>query len=213
MGKVKSKITLCVAFPNRCYTPTARLPIEVKLVNNSSVIVEKITFAIFKTVTYHSSDRLFKEEVQKVLIQEVQGLNKKTEQDYQLTIDVPATASTQTYDFHIHYALKVEAKLSAFYKNVPTIGILPIMPPKETPVVVSNKAKSLKTPRLAVDSSAASNVNDRQPSVAPGIYSSYDDYEFENCMLSSSYLLDTYGDGSSLGEHLWMNDVYGDDDW
>lgn len=117
-------ITMHVLIPKIFYVPTEKLPIQVMLQNNSRVNIEKVKFAVHKTVTYFSSARVRKQEVQKVLKKEAGGVSKKTEQNYQHTIDIPAATPTQSEDvsqlIHIHYELKVEAKLSGLYKNLAT---------------------------------------------------------------------------------------------
>lgn len=115
-------ITMHVLIPKTFYVATEKLPIQVMLQNNSRVNVDKVKFAIYKTISYYSSAQVRKQEIQKILKKEAGGVNKKTEQNYQHTIDIPAATPTQLYDvskiIHITYELKIEAKLSGLYKNL-----------------------------------------------------------------------------------------------
>lgn len=117
-------IAMHVLIPKIFYVASEKLPIQVMLQNNSRVNIEKVKFGIYKTITYISGTHMRKHEVQKILKKEAGGVNKKTEQNYQHTIDIPAATPTQNDDvsqiIHINYELKIEAKLSGLYKNLLT---------------------------------------------------------------------------------------------
>lgn len=92
--------------------------------NHSKVRVEKIKFALYKVIEYHSlsPSLAIKRVMERVIKKVVDGVDKKTEQKFEQSIDVPVTMPTQDAKtsklIHIKYELKVEIKLGTLYKNM-----------------------------------------------------------------------------------------------
>lgn len=121
--------------------------------NHSKVRVEKIKFALYKVIEYHSisPSLAIKRVMERVIKKVVDGVDKKTEQKFEQSIDVPVTMPTQDVKtsklIHIKYELKVEIKLGTLYKNM----IL------TAPIVIGNVPFFIKEPDQSV----------RRTSVAP----------------------------------------------
>lgn len=118
--------------------------------NHSKVRVEKIKFALYKVIEYHSMSpsRAIKRVMERVIKKVVDGVDKKSEQKFEQSIDVPVTMPTQDAKtsklIHIKYELKVEIKLGALYKNL----IL------TAPIVIGNVPFFTKEPEQTVHRSS-----------------------------------------------------------
>lgn len=152
-------VTLHVLIPKSYYVPLEKIPIEVIVTNNSRISIDKLKFSIVKTVDYTMAKyagifdaKNKKTEILKMTKKEAGGVNKKTEQRYQHSMEIPDTIPTQLVGvsklIRITYKLTIEAKLSGLYKNVMVqlpiiIGNVPEdstealpLPSTSTPVIV-----------------------------------------------------------------------------
>lgn len=105
--------------------------------------VEKMKFFLYQIIEYHSQapSKRIRTEYERLLKKDDDGVPKKTEKKFEILIDVPMTVpptqdATVSQLIHIKYELEIEAKMSAFHKNVVTkipitIGTVPHISPNE----------------------------------------------------------------------------------
>lgn len=97
---------------------------------------EKIKFSFYRVIEYHSISpiKATKKVSERLVKKVIDGVDKKTEQKFEQTIDVPVTTPTQDSQtsklIHITFELEVEVKLPRMHKNlivsVPiTVGTVP----------------------------------------------------------------------------------------
>lgn len=122
------------------------IQIKATVSNHSKVRVDRIKFALYKVIEYHSMSpsRAIKRVMERVVKKVVDGVDKKTEQKFEQSIDVPVTMPTQDAKtsklIHIKYELKVEIKLGTLYKNMIltapiTVGNVPFFTKEPDPAV------------------------------------------------------------------------------
>lgn len=87
--------------------------------------VEKLKYFLYQYVEYHStgpSERIRTED-KRLLKKETDGISKKSEQKFELVIDVPQDVqpsqdNSSSRLIHIKYEIKVEAKLGGLHKSL-----------------------------------------------------------------------------------------------
>lgn len=137
--------------------------------NHSKVRVDKIKFALYKVIEYHSlsPSLAIKRVMERVIKKVVDGVEKKTEQKFEQSIDVPVTIPTQDAKtsklIHIKYELKVEIKLGTLYKNMIltapiTIGNVPFFVKEPDPTVRRTSVPQPMPMPMPHDANARSSV-------------------------------------------------------
>lgn len=129
-------ISLHVHTPHTGCVPGSLLPIQVIVNNNSSTHVDKVKFALLKIVDYISTtaNRASRQETIKVLKKQAGGVEKKCEQRYEHSLeipDLPATDSTSSQIIKIRYEIHVSVIIHGMHKDIEeiiplTIGTIPL---------------------------------------------------------------------------------------
>lgn len=95
------------------------------IVNASKLHVEKLKYFLYQFVEYHSTgpSERFRIDDRRLLKKETDGVSKKSEQKYELVIDVPTDIppsqdKTSSRLIHIRYEIKVEAKIGGLHKSL-----------------------------------------------------------------------------------------------
>lgn len=93
--------------------------------NSSKVHVEKLKYFLYQYVEYHSSkpSERIKTDNKRILKKEADGVVKKSEQKFDLVIDVPKDLSpsqdkSSSRLIHINYEVRVEAKIGTLHKSL-----------------------------------------------------------------------------------------------
>ncbi|XP_055313585.1 arrestin domain-containing protein 17-like [Sitodiplosis mosellana] len=118
-------ISLHVAIPKRGFILGEKIPITVTVANSSKLHVEKLKYFLYQFVEYHStapSERI-RTDNKRILKKECDGVTKKSEQKFELVIDVPedlppSQDKASSRLIHIKYEVRVEAKLGTLQKNL-----------------------------------------------------------------------------------------------
>lgn len=105
--------------------------------NASKLQVEKLKYFLYQYIEYHSTDpsERIRTEEKRLLKKEADGISKKSEEKFELVIDVPNNIppnqdKTSSRLIHIRYEIRVEAKIGSLYKSLViitpiTIGTIP----------------------------------------------------------------------------------------
>lgn len=101
--------------------PTARTQVIVS--NRSNTHVEKVKFTLIQLIEYHSTQpaRFMRSESVRVMRKEAGGVDKKSEQRYEHTLEMPnelPATRIGTGIINIRYEIRVEAKLSGWSRNL-----------------------------------------------------------------------------------------------
>lgn len=137
--------------------------------NNSKANIDKLKFAIYQIVEYHSKTpkTTTKTETKRLLKKEIDVVKKLPEQKIEHIFNVPVTTPTQgpniSQMIQISYELKVEAKLGTFIKNL-TVTI-PITIGTHDEVVLRSHSSSAQYPDVSRQSIFSNASMDFQNSI------------------------------------------------
>lgn len=139
-----------------------RIPLQVICANHSSTPVERVKFTLRQIVEYHSKKPIGykRSECNRVMRKEAGGVEKKSEQQYEHVLEIPAelpATSCDTTIIRFRYEIQVEAKLSGLFKNlvqtIPlTLGTVPFFEDLGEPPLTGNVSIGFVTPMPAAAS-------------------------------------------------------------
>ncbi|XP_017752221.1 PREDICTED: arrestin domain-containing protein 17-like isoform X1 [Eufriesea mexicana] len=102
-------LSMSMALPVHGYVPGQTIPIQIVMINPSTVMVKKLRIVFKKVVSYHSTEKSRKHK--EIVVEVEQPVNKDTN-TYDVAFDVPAVPPTGMIHCNIIdvlYTLKVEA--------------------------------------------------------------------------------------------------------
>lgn len=116
-------VSLHILIPRSGCVRGESIPLQVMVSNNSSVTVDKVKFTLLKIIDYYSKtpSRNTTQEILKIMKKEAPGVEKKSEQRYEHSLEIPNLPSTdKEYSglINISYEIRVEAKIAGLFKNL-----------------------------------------------------------------------------------------------